>query len=209
MRDILVLGKIKQLEQAGAADLIIVDTPAAGHALSFLRSPLGLANSVRTGILRNQAREVIDLVTDPSRSQVVLVTRPEETPVNELIDTAFALEDQVGVTLGPVIVNGMPPDLGLDGHTTAADALRCGITIPASEIDGLDAAARFATDRRSLADEQATRLAARLPLPQLHLPLVVGEIGPNQIEQLADALAANVALLPPEIRRPGETGTRT
>ena len=31
----------------------------------------------------------------------MLVTLPEETPVNELIDTAFALEDRAGVALGP------------------------------------------------------------------------------------------------------------
>ena len=30
MKDILVLGKVKQLERAGAADLIVIDAPAAG-----------------------------------------------------------------------------------------------------------------------------------------------------------------------------------
>ena len=32
IRDVLVLGKIKQLERAGVADLIVVDAPATGHA---------------------------------------------------------------------------------------------------------------------------------------------------------------------------------
>ncbi len=43
MRDILVLGKVKQLERAGVADLIVLDAPAAGHAVSFLLSARGLA----------------------------------------------------------------------------------------------------------------------------------------------------------------------
>ncbi|MET0662780.1 MAG: ArsA-related P-loop ATPase, partial [Ilumatobacteraceae bacterium] len=34
--DIVVLGKIKQLERTGAYDLIVVDGPAAGHAITFL-----------------------------------------------------------------------------------------------------------------------------------------------------------------------------
>ena len=38
IKDILVLGKVKQLERSGAADLIILDAPAAGHALTFLTS---------------------------------------------------------------------------------------------------------------------------------------------------------------------------
>ena len=47
MKDILVLGKVKSLEEARAADLIIVDAPAAGHAISFLLSPRGLLDAVR------------------------------------------------------------------------------------------------------------------------------------------------------------------
>ena len=41
MRDILLLGKVKQLEQTNAADLIVLDAPAAGHTLTFLNSPRG------------------------------------------------------------------------------------------------------------------------------------------------------------------------
>ena len=53
MRDILVLGKVKQLERAGAADLIILDAPAAGHAVSFLLSARGLLDAVRVGAIQN------------------------------------------------------------------------------------------------------------------------------------------------------------
>ena len=49
MRDILVLGKVKQLERADAADLIVLDAPAAGHAVSFLLSARGLLDAVRVG----------------------------------------------------------------------------------------------------------------------------------------------------------------
>ena len=47
------------------------------------------------------------MLADPARCQVVLVTLPETTPVNELIETAYALEERVGVQLGPVVVNGV------------------------------------------------------------------------------------------------------
>ena len=47
IRDILVLGKVKQLERAGAADLIVLDAPAAGHAITFLMSSRGLLDAVR------------------------------------------------------------------------------------------------------------------------------------------------------------------
>ena len=42
IRDVLVLGKVKQLERDGVADLIVVDAPATGHAITFLTSASGL-----------------------------------------------------------------------------------------------------------------------------------------------------------------------
>jgi hypothetical protein len=195
MKDILVLGKVKQLEQARAADLIVIDGPAAGHAITFLLSPRGLLDAVRVGPVRKQAEEVIDLLSDSARCQVLLVTLPEETPVNELVETAFALEDRVGVKLGPVVVNAVPGDLGLDGHSVPQDAAGAGVTIPPGEAVALQAAAAFRGERARLARTQADRLAARLPLPQLRLPLLFGEIGPAEIELLTDALAGGVSEL--------------
>ena len=42
IRDVLVLGKVKQLEREAVADLIVVDAPATGHAITFLTSASGL-----------------------------------------------------------------------------------------------------------------------------------------------------------------------
>src|SRR5687768_12607635 len=91
IKDILVLGKVKQLERAGAADVIILDAPAAGHAITFLTSARGLVDAARVGPIRAQAQDVLDLLSDPARCQVILVSLPEETPVNEVVETAFAL----------------------------------------------------------------------------------------------------------------------
>ena len=105
MKDILVLGKVKSLDESRAADLLIVDAPAAGHAISFLLSPRGLLDAVRVGPINKQASDVVALLSDPARCQVMLVTLPEETPVSEAIETAYAIEDRAGVALGPVVVN--------------------------------------------------------------------------------------------------------
>src|SRR5690349_8906642 len=123
IKDILILGKVKQLERAGAADLILLDAPAAGHAITFLLAARALLDAVRVGPINTQAREVLELLTDAERCEVMLVTLPEETPVNELIDTAFHLEDRVGVNLGPVVVNGLYEDVpGLSADPAVAAA---------------------------------------------------------------------------------------
>ena len=185
IKDILVLGKVKQLERAGAADLILLDAPAAGHAVSFLMSPKGMGEVVRSGPVREQADDVMAMVTDPSRCRVLLVTLAEETPVNEVVETAFALEDRVGVDLGPVVVNGLYPVLkGLDAHVR-------------DDAGTLAAAAEFRARRQELQQAQVARLAAVLPLPQLHLPsLFTVDLVPADIDHLAAALATEVERLP-------------
>ncbi|HEV2309689.1 MAG TPA: hypothetical protein VGU73_04155, partial [Acidimicrobiia bacterium] len=65
-----------------------------------------------------------------------------------------------------------------------------------TEAATLDAAAVFRTERRALALAQTERLAERLPLPQLSLPFVFGEIGPPEIAGLAAALTAGIGALP-------------
>ena len=193
IRDILVLGKVKQLERGHAADIVVHDATAAGHAISFLQSPSGLVDAVRLGPINNQARDVLDLLSDPERCQVMLVTLPEETPVNELVDTAYQLEDRVGVSLGPVVVNGCYPDLpGLDVDPLVA-AEAADSTLRPGEAESLAAAAAFRRERMSLQREQVERLSEALPLPQIRLPyLFEAELGPSELERLADAFLGGV-----------------
>jgi anion-transporting ArsA/GET3 family ATPase len=193
IKDILVLGKVKQLERAGVADLIVLDAPAAGHAITFLRSARGLLDAARVGPINTQATEVLEMLTDPARCQVVLVTLPEETPVNELVDTAYSLEDEVGVSLGPVVVNGLYPELGGLGGDPAELAATAGLRLDAAEVAAMASAARFRTDRTRLQTEQVARLAAALPLPQLTLPfLFSSDLGPNDLEVLSAALGDGI-----------------
>ncbi len=193
IRDVLVLGKIKQLELAGAADLIVVDAPAAGHALTFLGSAAGLADVARVGPIRAQATEVAELLGDPARCQVLLVTVPEETPVNEVVETAGRLQSKLGVTLAPVVVNGVFPTLeGLDADPVA-EAARQGARLVPGHARCLQEAATFRIGRQQLQDEQLHRLSDGLALPQLHLPQVFSAgIGRPQVVELAGALAVAV-----------------
>ena len=201
MKDILVLGKVKGLEQSRDADLIIVDAPAAGHALTFLTSAQGLLDAVAVGPVRKQAADVVEMLSNPARCQVVLVTLPEETPVNEAVDTAFAIEDRVGVRLGPIVVNGCYPELGLTAASATAAAAQADgelidVFVSDQEASDLAAAAAFRAERTEIQLAQADHLADSLPLPQIRLPfLFSSEIGPVEIEQLADAFVDSLAAL--------------
>ncbi len=203
IRDILVLGKVKSLSREPRIDLVLLDAPAAGHAITFLGSARGLVDAVKVGPINTQAQDVMDLLRDPELCRVLLVTLPEETPVNELVETAFNLEDQVGVTLGPVIVNGVYPELsGMTADPSAA-ALAAGASLRPGEAEHLADAASFRRERTELQTEQVRRLAEGLPLPQIALPfLFSADLGPNDLAALSDAVRRGIEALPtPEPRR--------
>ena len=189
--DILVLGKVKQLERAGEHDLILLDAPAAGHAVTFLRSARGLADAVTVGPIATQANDVLELLRDPARCQVVLATLPEETPVNELVETAFALEESVGVQLGPVVVNGLYPERPALAAALAVEEDRAD-----DGEDGLLQAARFRLARQAQQVEQVARLSSQLPLAQVHLPFrFSARLGVDDLEGLADHLVDQLGAL--------------
>lgn len=164
--DIVVLGRIKQLEQSGEWDLIVVDGPAAGHAVTMLTSPAGLQAAVRGGPVRTQAEAVVELLGDPQRSAVVLVTLAETTPVSETIETAALLSERVGVALAGVVVNAVDDPDAAPLTPVAADA----------GDPALLAAARFRDERRAVQRQAIAALRAALPLEQLHLPVGVSPL---------------------------------
>lgn len=183
IRDLLTLGKIRSLEESDDDDLIVVDAPAAGHAISFLRAAAGMAASAPSGPIRDQADHALEMLGDGARSRVMLVTLPEETPVTEIIETAFTIEDEVGVHLAPVVVNSVWPEIkGLE--KAAAETGK-------RENDARDnrrSAAAYRLARQQQQRSEINRLAEGLPLPQIELPFVfTTDLGRADLDALAEA----------------------
>ncbi len=186
IRDLLVLAKVKQLVNTHTNGLVILDTPASGHAITFLQSPSALVSAVKSGPIRRQADDVLALLQDANRCQVILVTLPEETPINEVRETAFALEDRVGIALGPIVVNGLLP------------ALPAYCDLPNDPI-GLEIVRTlsFLETRVNGQRHQVQRLSQTLPLPQLHLPLLAASpFGPEHLAELSPHLDVSI---PPKL----------
>jgi len=189
--DVVVLGKIKQFERSDEWDLVVVDGPAAGHAVTFLTSASGLGRAVRGGPIKQQCDDVLGLLADPERCMALLVTLPETTPVNETIETAFALEDDVGIRLGPVVVNGVDAGVELPDATTV-DRVLAESDLDARQRARLSEAATFRRSRRSMETEALERLSAGLPLEQVRIDaLPVAGLDADDVDRLADALVVS------------------
>ena len=115
-RELITLGKIWHLQQMQVAsgarryDLIIVDAPATGHGLTFLDVPRVVASAVQSGPLRRNAAMVGAMVRDRENTLLVPVTLAEELPVEETAELVTRARNQVGIQVGPVVVNAAVPN---------------------------------------------------------------------------------------------------
>ena len=75
IREVLVLGKLKAVERDGGFDLIVVDAPATGHAITLLTSPAGLASAARGGPVEAPGRRGHRAAPGPGRGAACCSSR--------------------------------------------------------------------------------------------------------------------------------------
>jgi anion-transporting ArsA/GET3 family ATPase len=217
LKDILVLGKIWYLEQdrdhgggAHGFDTIVVDAPAAGHMATFLKAPQGLADAVRVGPVRRQSEWLNEMLTDPKRSRVHLVTLAEEMPVTETLETAEALDNDLSITQGAVFANAVYSRLLTDEEadefeTIAADgkidelydvAEAAGIKLDDDDLEALHGYAHFLKVRRGIQAPHLANLRKGVTQPVIELPFLFSAgLALPDIETLADVIEEQMETL--------------
>jgi hypothetical protein len=101
-----------------------------------------------------------NLLTDPKTTGAVLVSLPEELPVNETLELHSALSERVQVPTAAVVLNGF-----VGPRFTEAD--RQGLEGPLKEIARVHEARALLS---ALADERLAAIdAARVRVPRLYL----------------------------------------
>lgn len=162
VREILTIGKIGHEVRRQGWDRVIVDGPATGHVVELLASPDNLAAIVgSSGPLADETTWLRALLSDPAQAGAVVVSLPEELPVNESVELIERLRSDTPVAVSAVIVNRMPPAVSDDGRAEA-EAL-------AATESPLGAVAAIAVTRRDRAEADIEALDA-LDLPRLVIP---------------------------------------
>ncbi len=90
-------------------EIVLLDSPATGHALALAQIPEFLIRVVPGGPIRRVAEEGLAVLTDPTITGTLIVTLPETLPVTE------AMELQKGLTehrlpVSAIVVNRVPRD---------------------------------------------------------------------------------------------------
>ena len=188
LAELVMLGKIwyhEQEKEGGGPrfDTIVLDAPATGHALAMLRAPATVRRAVPPGPLRDITRNIQELLSDPARTVLHVVTTPEEMPVSEAIEIEQAAEAVLEMRLGATIINQrlrpLPP--------AALERLREGD----SAVADLALRLRLREDGRQAGEEQLHRLPAFMLERSVSLPRILGQsFGRGELEQLASLVRA-------------------
>jgi anion-transporting ArsA/GET3 family ATPase len=183
LQELVMIGKIfyhlRQTEPDGSPTFhrVVVDAPATGHAISFLSVPQVLLDTVPPGPMSQEAQVMRDLLVDPAVSGAVLVTLPEEMPLNETFELAQSLRDKVHLRHVLTVLNThVAPRFG------AEDLVATGKVPGLARWVGAHAA-------REQASAEALERLKRLEAPVVALPrLFEDRFGRSTVEKLADVL---------------------
>ena len=195
--ELMVLGKIMILEEERTGwprrpkyDLIVVDAPATGHGLAFLRVPLVASNAVPVGPVGHNARRILAMLRDPQKTALAIVALPEEMAVVEALEFHRMTREELGIEARAFILNGCHERRFTGAQET--EILRRvgededGRIAPGVTLQAALAAGRRHIRRRKLTQFYLKRLKQAVDVPVLPLPLLFTDrIDESAIEVLA------------------------
>lgn len=169
VREVLIAGKVGFEERADDRkrwDLIVVDSSPIGQILAQLRGPRTLQELVGAGMIRTQTDWVRDIIEDPNKTGIVVVSLPEEMPVSETAELIADAPNEVRTPVLAIVANRVIKSNAKAGSLKALHTKAVTKAAGASIGVAADAAGLY----RQLAKNQTG------PLARLH------ELGPEVIE---------------------------
>ena len=202
VREILTVGKFCYEVREHHYDLVAADASATRHIVGQLSAPQAINDLVKVGLIRSQTDWILEILSEPATTGLVIVTTPEEMPVNETIELAGRVSAETSVELATVIVNRVLPELfgrseelvfnKLRRPAVSAELKKLVDDDPAPVLD----AARLAVTLRRTGAEHLERLRAGIDpvVPLIYLPFLFTRLhGLRTLRQVARSLGEELA----------------
>jgi anion-transporting ArsA/GET3 family ATPase len=195
--ELMMLGKIMDLEKEGGRkrryDLILVDAPATGHGLAFLKVPQAASAAIPVGPVGANARRIHALLKDHRRTSLVVVAVPEEMAAVEALQLHRLATQEIGIRVSGVILNAcherrftrdQEAEILRLSAAHATGRLDHGVSLPLAL-----AVARSHIRRHKMTQFYVRRLRRELGEPPLTLPYLFSRaLGETALDLLADRL---------------------
>jgi anion-transporting ArsA/GET3 family ATPase len=163
-------------------DTVLFDAPSTGHGLDMLRVPKVILDLAPPGILRADAERAWHMFQDPSQAGSIVVTLPEELPVNETEELVQALRGELELPIAALVVNGVRRQIFAPDERALLSKLVPKLPFGSAPGEAALAAGVRRAERERSQAENLARLHA-LALPEVELPWLLG--GASNREALA------------------------
>jgi anion-transporting ArsA/GET3 family ATPase len=192
LKELMTVGKIWYEVDQGRWDLVIVDSPATGHSLQYLRMPKVAVETFPTGLVHREAKRVWDLLQDPAKCGIVVVTIAEEMPVNETLELCGQLESDLALPGELLVLNRYHfPTVG--NAEAAAKPLAELAREEAALVAAVFERAREEASWAKLHETYRRKLEAAIPWKLLVLPFLFREeFGFPDVETLSRQISESI-----------------
>jgi len=126
VRELAMLEAIRQIAADRPGVRVVVDLPATGHSVAWLRVPGQGKALLGEGPLFELCDRVARELLAPGRGSIVVVSLPEVLVLEETLELCAAIERDAGMAVDRIVVNRVP--VAIAG--TALDDARAGAAAP-------------------------------------------------------------------------------
>jgi len=99
--EIALLGKfvsgVRHVGPKMPFDVVVMDAHSTGHALTMLRAPRGLFETIGFGPLGEHSKGIYNTMLDPKHARYITVSLPEELPVTETVEFTNTLKSEFSI----------------------------------------------------------------------------------------------------------------
>jgi arsenite/tail-anchored protein-transporting ATPase len=120
VRELAMLESVRQVSAQHPGVRVVVDMPATGHSVAWLRVPQQGRDYLRSGPMYDFCDRIVRELLSPGCASVVVVTLPERLVLEETMELCRDVVEQTGFAIDRLVVNRVPQALS---HAALMDAM--------------------------------------------------------------------------------------